>query len=143
MAVSKEPDAIELIDNPCLRAKFACIYSKPENIIYIKDPDKEIQVSAIQKSPSLIEKLENPCEAAQLTAVLNSPETIFTIRKPNIRTILVAVEKLADFKIFPSDNNLDLLSGIINQCYKLKENELDYKEYFKNEIVKLKLNNTL
>lgn len=143
LAVSKEPDAIELIENPCLRAKFACIYSKPENIKYIKNPDKEILVSAIQKSPCLISELENPCEAAQLTAVLNTPETIFSIPKPGIRTMLVAVEKLAGFRIYPSDKNLDTITGIITQCYKLKENELNYKEYFKNEILKLKLNDTL
>lgn len=86
LAVSKEPDSIELIENPCLRAKFACIYSKPENIRYIKNPDKEIQVSAIQKSPCLISELENPCEAAQLTAVLNTPDTIFNI--PNQVSVL-------------------------------------------------------
>ena len=120
-----------------MRAKFACIYSEPENIKYIENPDKEIQVSAIQNSPYLISDLENPCEAAQLTAVLNEPETIFYISKPGIRTMLVAVEKLAGFKIFPSERNLERITEIITQCNRLKENDLNYKEYFKNEIINL------
>ena len=102
-----------------------------------------VEMKAADLRAYLISELENPCDAAQLTAVLNTPETIFSIPKPGIRTMLVAVEKLAGFKIFPSDKNLDTITGIITQCYKLKENELNYKEYFKNEILKLKLNDTL
>lgn len=137
LAVSKDPSSIGLIENPCLRAKYACIFSNPENIKYIKNPDREIQVLVVQKSPDLIGELENPCQAAQLTAVLNSPESLFTIKEPDIRTCLVGIEKIGKTRIYPSDENLKKVSEISTQCYKLKEIGLDYKEYLKNEIIKL------
>lgn len=143
LAITIKANSISLIEKPCLKAKFACILDRPENITLIQNPEKEIQIAVVQDSPELISRLDNPCEAAQLTAVLNSPETIFTINNPNIRTCLVAIEKLAKVKIFPSDKNLEIISGIINQCHKLKEVGLDYKEMFKNEVLKLTLNETL
>lgn len=143
LAITKNPDTIRLIENPCLKAKFACILSKPENIKYIQDPDKEIQITVIHKNPQLISELKNPCDAAQLTAILHSPDTIFTIHDPSPRACLVAIEKIAKTRIFPSNENMNKISGIISQCHKLKQMDLDYKELLKNEIIKLSLNESL
>lgn len=143
LAVTQNPDSISLIEKPCIQAKFACIFAKPENIKFIKNPDKEIQVEAIRSCPNLIEELENPCEAAQLTAILKSPETIFSIKNPTGHASLAAVEKMAGKRIFPSDKNLNAIYTIIQQCCKLKDNDLNYKEYLKNEIVKLSINEVL
>lgn len=110
-ALKEDGDLIRHIKNPTKEMCLTAVETSPNALIYMNYPDEDIVIAALVVDGRAISLVNNPSEEMMYVAIFSDPMAIKYIKNPPTELILIALEKsgkVIDYLDFKTDEYIDL-----------------------------------